>query len=254
MFGISSLLANRSASSKKNKLRHTFSKEHHKDEFEQFKAVLESFDITKIDERLSVLKTFLSTDKHVSLPDLIKIMRAAGKHVPNQEFMKETMDMFCQFGFATAMSFENQETLYEHHHLGLHHDHFICTRCGKIQEFHNEKLERLQIDIARLFQFHPLQHKMEIYGLCRDCMDQRDSTITLFLASNGERVKIVKIEGGRQMQARLASMGITVNSCLEMINNNAAGQILVAVDGVRIALNRGMAQKIFVVHSCHHKQ
>ena len=84
-------------------------------------------------------------------------------------------------------------------------------------------------------------------------MEQRKSTLPLLMASNGEKVKIVKIDGGRELQSRLASMGITLDSCVDIINNNAVGQVLIAVDGVRLALNRGMAQKILVEHSCHHR-
>ncbi|MEJ2033318.1 MAG: FeoA domain-containing protein [Deltaproteobacteria bacterium] len=144
-------------------------------------------------------------------------------------------------------------TQYEHRHLGQHHDHFICTRCGSIQEFVNPGLERLQMAIAKDLGFHPLQHKMEIYGLCADCINQRDDTIPLLMAANGEKVQIVRIAGGREMQARLTAMGLTVGTCLQVINNHAAGPFIVAIEDSRMALGTGMAQKIMVVHACLHK-
>ena len=51
-----------------------------------------------------------------------------------------------------------------------HHDHFICERCGKIIEFENEGLERLQETVARELKVLLTRHKMELYGLCADCL------------------------------------------------------------------------------------
>jgi len=224
--------------------------EQHLLEREQFKAVLESFKSTRIKDRLFILDLFLSTEEHITLSGLQQMVKEKAPHLQDRAFLKETMEMFCQFGFALKRTFETQEALFEHNHLGMHHDHFICTRCGHIQEFHNQDLEHLQLAIARNFRFHPLQHKMEIYGLCSVCMEQRDSTIPLSYAANGERVQIEQINGGRELHTRLANMGLSVGICLKVINNNASGPCIVAIKDMRIAIDSGMAQKIIVSHSC----
>jgi Fur family transcriptional regulator, ferric uptake regulator len=226
--------------------------EQHQQELEQFRTVLDSFGATRIQERLAVLDLFLSTEQHVTLSELERIVRERAPHLQDRSFLKETMDMFCQFGFAQERKFQSQEVQYEHHHLGQHHDHFICIRCGKIHEFVNPALEGLQSSIARNFQFHPLQHKMEIYGLCAECMEQRDDTIPLLLAANGEKVRIVRILGGRELQARLTAMGLSPGSCLQVINNHASGPFIIAINDNRMALGAGMAQQILVAHACRH--
>ncbi|MGV1099054.1 transcriptional repressor [Thiovibrio sp. JS02] len=224
----------------------------HQREREQFQEVLESFRATRIKERLVVLDIFLAIEAHLTLSELENIVREKKPELLDREFLKETMEMFCQFGFARKQTFESLEPRYEHHHLGAHHDHFICTRCGKIQEFANQELERLQRAIAEQFQFHPLQHKMEIYGLCSSCMAQRESALPLAYAANGEQVRIVRIIGGREVQARLADMGLVVGECLEIISNHPSGPFIVASKGLRLAINAGIAQKIMVAHSCRH--
>lgn len=229
-------------------------RDHHEIEREQFKAVLDSFRATRIDDRLKILDIFLSTEQHLTISDLEYIIREKDPDLLDRVFIKETMEMFCQFGFASKMTFDGQEIHYEHHHLGMHHDHFICTRCGLIQEFVNEELEHLQLTIARDFRFHPLQHRMEIYGLCSKCMEQRDATLPLMLAANGEEVCIVAIEGGRGIQARLTAMGLGIGTHLEVINNNASGPFIVAVKDNRLALGAEMTQKILVTHSCRHPE
>jgi Fur family ferric uptake transcriptional regulator len=160
--------------------------------------------------------------------------------------------MFCMFGFAQKRTFESRDPLYEHRHLGTHHDHFICIRCGEINEFANDELEKLQLAVARQHQFHPLQHRMEIYGLCSECMQQRDENLPLILAARGERVRIVKITGGRELRARLADMGLSEGICLEVISNMPSGPSIVALQGSRLAIAVGMAQQIIVSHSCVH--
>lgn len=226
----------------------------HMHERAQFKAVLESFSASRIKERLVVLDIFLSTEEHLTLSSLEEIIRAREPELLDHEFLLETMEMFCNFGFAQKRTFETRETLYEHHHVGAHHDHFICTRCGKIQEFVNPDLERLQMETAAQFQFHPLQHKMEIYGLCSSCMASRESLLPLCYAANGERVRIVQMRGGREVQARLGDMGLAVGTCLEIISNNPSGPSIVAFKDTRLAINSGIAQKIMVAHSCRHAE
>jgi Fur family ferric uptake transcriptional regulator len=224
----------------------------HEQEREQFQEVLQSFNASRIEERLVVLDIFLSVEEHLTLGGLEEIIREKNPELLDREFLKETMEMFCQFGFAQKQVFETQDAVYEHHHLGMHHDHFICTRCGKIQEFANQNLEKLQHEIAHQFQFHPLQHKMEIYGLCAACMAQREPALSLQYAANGERVRIVSILGGREVQTRLHDMGLVVGACLEIVSNHSSGPLIVASKGTRLAINAGLAKKILVAHACRH--
>lgn len=226
----------------------------HDQERQQFIEVLESFKATRISDRLAVLDEFLSVEQHLTLLELQEIIRQKLPHLQDREFLKETMDLFCMFGFAQKRVFESRDPLYEHRHLGMHHDHFICIRCGEINEFANDELESLQLSIARQHRFHPLQHKMEIYGLCSDCMRQRDENLPLVFAARGERVRIVQISGGREMRARLADMGLTEGVCVEVISNIPSGPSVVAFKGSRLAIAAGMAQQIIVSHSCAHAE
>ena len=238
--------------SEKNEKNDSSSGTQHKLEREQFEQVLKTFKASRIEERMDILDAFLSIEQHLTFSDLEEIIRKKKPSFDDRAFLLETMDMFCQFGFAYKKSFGSQETFYEHHHLGAHHDHFICTRCGLIQEFSNEELERLQLVIARDYDFHPLQHKMEVFGLCAKCMAQRDTKIPLPLAAIGEEVCIVEIAGGRSVQARLAAMGLAVGACLEVISHFTSGPTIVANKETRLALDAGIANKIIVTHSCRH--
>jgi Fur family ferric uptake transcriptional regulator len=53
-----------------------------------------------------------------------------------------------------------------------HHDHFICESCGKIIEFEDDALERLQRNVARKLGVTLHLHKLELYGRCVECRDR----------------------------------------------------------------------------------
>ena len=50
-----------------------------------------------------------------------------------------------------------------------HHDHLVCDRCGDIIEFHDEAIDRVQIDIADRYGFRLLHHSMILTGICSPC-------------------------------------------------------------------------------------
>ncbi len=57
-----------------------------------------------------------------------------------------------------------------------HHDHLICTNCGRIIEFHSNIIEADQQRIGQQYNFQIESHKLEIYGICQQCQQQQMST------------------------------------------------------------------------------
>jgi Fe2+ transport system protein FeoA len=62
----------------------------------------------------------------------------------------------------------------------------------------------------------------------------------------GCTVRLVGIQAGRRLQARLAAMGLVPGVEVEVIHNRVHGPFIIAVKGSRIVLGRGMANKILV--------
>lgn len=218
----------------------------HQQEKEQFRRLFGQRGFDRFEERFQILESFLKLEGHVSLAQIADQVRQDGLRVDN-EFLQQCMDQLCRFGFASQVVFDRDETiLYEHRHLGVHHDHMVCTQCGAIIEFNDDALENLQEKLAAEYGFFMLQHKMEIYGLCGQCMAQRDDLIPLSRARIGERVEIVNVAAGRKMQMRFASMGLRTGIFVEIISNAIGGQIVISSDFNRLILCAGMAAKIWV--------
>jgi Fur family ferric uptake transcriptional regulator len=217
----------------------------HVQEKQQFKKLFKQEHIDKFEDRFKVLESFLQTEKHVTLDELVQLLNANGWKL-EPEFVRDTLKLMCRFGFAYKSRFNNGAVRYEHRHLGQHHDHMICTKCRKIIEFEEGHLEELQIKIAAKHGFHMLQHKMEIYGICSDCLKERIQLMPLIMAKSGERLVIMEISGGSGAKMRLLTMGLRIGDKIEVITNNSQGQLVIAVDLKRFLLGRGLAEKIMV--------
>ena len=210
-----------------------------------FKALVETDGSDRIQDRLNIVDAFLDSEEHVTIEQMYRYLRKKGYDY-DAEFVRQCMNRMVDLGFAQKKRFEGQPVRYEHRHLGRHHDHLICTKCGKIIEFSNDDMERLQVAIAAEHGFHMLQHKMEIYGLCAECRAQRRPLMPLAMAKPGERVVIREMAGGKTAKSRMSDMGLRLNDHVEIISNSGEGRLILGHDCTRLAIGRGIAQKIMV--------
>jgi Fur family ferric uptake transcriptional regulator len=72
-------------------------------------------------------------------------------------------------GLVRAHDFGQGFRRYEAMSAQADHEHLICVRCGRVDEFANERLERMLGIIADEQQFQHQRHRVEIYGVCREC-------------------------------------------------------------------------------------
>ncbi len=217
----------------------------HEQEKKQFIRLFQEQGLDRFDERFQVLDAFLQLDHHVTKADILRQLEKEGKLLDG-DFVVSSMEHLCRFGFATKVEFDQEETLYEHRHIGVHHDHMICTKCGTILEFKDEVLEKQQKKIAQAYGFHMLQHRMEIYGLCAACMAKRQKLVPLHKARQGERLKVKQLDAGKKMHLRISSMGLKTGDEIEVVSNGFGGQVVIAAGDTRLVIGSGMAQKIWV--------
>ena len=70
----------------------------------------------------------------------------------------------------------------------------------------------------------------------------------MYLASAGpgSTVRLLAVQAGRELQSRLASMGLVPGVSIEVVTNSMRGPVVIAAGGSRLMLGRGMAQKVLV--------
>lgn len=217
----------------------------HEQEKKQFKRLFQQQGVERFDNSFQVLEAFLKLEQHVTIKDIQGQLKADGVSLDNG-FVLNSMELLCRFGFASKIEFDDEETQYEHRHLGVHHDHMICTKCGSILEFKDEVIEQQQIKVADVYGFLVLQHKMEIYGICAKCMEDRTTFVSLHKAKQGEKLIVKEFEAGKNMQMRVASMGLKIGDLIEIVSSGFGGQVVIAVGENRLILGKGMAEKIRV--------
>jgi Fur family ferric uptake transcriptional regulator len=119
-------------------------------------------------QRDLILDVFLNTEEHVSSEDLYQLVKVKDPTVGFTTVYR-TLKLFIESGLARELEFHDGRMLYEHEYKHKHHDHLICTQCGKLIEFYDEQIEALQDEIVRRYQFKPLRHSHRIFGICSEC-------------------------------------------------------------------------------------
>ncbi len=70
--------------------------------------------------------------------------------------------------------------------------------------------------------------------------------VSLGMVRTGQSVRIRRLTGGHNFLSRLASLGFTPGTRLDVVQNYGRGPIIVSLRGTRVALGRGEAEKILV--------
>lgn len=119
-------------------------------------------------QRNLILETFLSTEEHLTSDDLYWIVQKKDASI-GQTTVYRTLKLLTEAGLAREVRFGDNKTYYEHHYNHEHHDHMICTQCGRVIEFFSADIEALQDEMAGKFGFHPTHHSLRLWGVCHEC-------------------------------------------------------------------------------------
>jgi Fur family ferric uptake transcriptional regulator len=122
-------------------------------------------------QRDLIVDTFFSQTGHLSVDELLEKVTARDPTI-GAATVYRTMKILADAGLASARHFEGGQTRYEAALDRHHHDHLICTSCGSIEEFENERIEELQDRVAEQHGFAVTHHKLELYGLCKRCQEK----------------------------------------------------------------------------------
>jgi len=112
-----------------------------------------------------------SAQRHMSAEDVYKALIDAGEEV-GLATVYRVLTQFESAGLVRRHNFEGGHAVFELDE-GEHHDHLLCVKCGRIEEFLDEIIEERQVKIAREAGFEMTDHAMYIYGICGDCRAQR---------------------------------------------------------------------------------
>jgi Fur family ferric uptake transcriptional regulator len=114
---------------------------------------------------LQILET--SSAHHLSAEDVYKTLLEMGEDV-GLATVYRVLTQFESAGLINRHNFEGGYSVFELSQ-GEHHDHLVCVKCGRVEEFIDEVIETHQRMIAERAGFKITDHALNIYGLCPDC-------------------------------------------------------------------------------------
>ena len=115
--------------------------------------------------RIKILDIFQnSEERHLSAEDIYKVMINTSEEI-GLATMYRVLTQFEQAGILIRHHFESDKAVFELNEKS-HHDHIVCLQCGHVEEFRNDDIEKLQVEVADNLGFKIIEHSLYIYGDC----------------------------------------------------------------------------------------
>jgi len=134
----------------------------------KFRDVLRQEGLKCTPQRVVILEEVVKDRGHRECEEIYMALRQNGSHV-SRATLYRTMDILVKNEFVRKMEIGDGRARYESKVDSLHHDHLICTSCGKIVEFVDHDIEDIQVQIAKRYHFILQRHIHQLFGLCKKC-------------------------------------------------------------------------------------
>ena len=119
--------------------------------------------------RLKILEIFQGgKQRHMTAEDVFRVLLDERSDI-GLATVYRVLTQFEQAGILLRSNFESGKAVYELDE-GQHHDHFVCTSCGKVEEFYDPEIEKRQQMIADEMGWSVQDHSMALYGQCSACL------------------------------------------------------------------------------------
>jgi len=115
--------------------------------------------------RLKILEMLEnSPTRHLSAEDIYRTLMEQGEDI-GLATVYRVLTQFEAAGLVMRHHFEGGHAVFELQH-GHHHDHIVCLRCGRVDEFIDEVIEKRQHQKAEELGFRLTEHSLIMYGQC----------------------------------------------------------------------------------------
>ena len=138
---------------------------------ERFKYFLKERDFKYTPEREEIIEAIMKVQKHFDAEDIYQQLRKQKSEV-SLATVYRTIPLLVESDLIMETLHCREKVLYEKIYNKRHHDHMVCINCGKIIEFYNEDVEKLQDEICQKYQFVATEHRLGIKGYCKECQDK----------------------------------------------------------------------------------
>lgn len=133
-----------------------------------FRRYLRDQGLPVTQQREVIAEMVFTSSDHLSVEEIESRLREKGERI-GKATVYRTLEMLVKSGLVAEHDFGEGFKRYEPMPAGQAHEHCICSSCGRVMEFANDRLERMIALLAEEVEFRPHHHRLEIYGLCRSC-------------------------------------------------------------------------------------
>lgn len=110
------------------------------------------------------------TNHHMSAEDIYRELIEAGEEI-GLATVYRVLTQFEEAGLIVRHHFEGGQSVFELD-TGEHHDHLVCVKCGRVEEFCDDIIEKRQQEIAKKSGYEITDHSLNIYGICAACQQK----------------------------------------------------------------------------------
>ncbi|AXH10427.1 ferric uptake regulation protein [Malaciobacter halophilus] len=140
---------------------------------EELKRIVKQKGLKYTEQREIVLDILINAEEHLSAEDVYNQIKTK---YPESNIgiatVYRALGFLEEVNLITSIAFGTEGKKYESN-AKSHHDHLICTSCGKIVEFLDDEIEKRQERIAKKNKFKITSHSMQLYGTCKDCQESK---------------------------------------------------------------------------------
>ena len=116
---------------------------------------------------LEMLEHKQFSERHLTAEQVYKNLLDEGEEI-GLATVYRVLTQFEAAGLVTRHHFEGGNSVFELNR-GDHHDHILCVKCGRVDEFKDEVIEVRQNEISDKLGYELTDHCLYLYGLCAKC-------------------------------------------------------------------------------------
>ena len=133
-----------------------------------FRTYLRAHNLPITAQRMAIAEVVLGSDRHLSAEEVEREVAGRGASAGTATIYR-TLELLVRSGLVVERDFGEGFKRFEPARGVPHHEHLLCTVCGRVTEFRDERLERMTTLIAEAHGYSRQRHRLVIHGVCEQC-------------------------------------------------------------------------------------